>query len=39
MASYSQAGKGEDDFTKVNQNSFIVIQNEYKLSDFNILQN
>ena len=22
-----------------NQNSFIVIQNEYKLSDFNILQN
>ena len=36
MASYSQAGKGEDGFTKVNQDSFIVIQNEYKLPDFNI---
>ena len=36
VASRSQAGKGEDGFTKVNQDSFLVIQNEYKLSDFNI---
>ena len=36
VSSYSQAGKGEDGFTKVNQDSFLVIQNEYKLPDFNI---
>ena len=36
VASLSQAGKGEDGFTKVNQDSFLVIQNEYKLNDFNI---
>ena len=36
IASLSQAGKGEDGFTKVNQDSFLVIQNEYKLNDFNI---
>jgi len=32
----SQAGKGEDGFTKVNQDSFLVLQNEYNLKDFNI---
>lgn len=32
----SQAGKGEDGFTKVNQDSYLVIQNEYNLSDFKI---
>ena len=36
VGSYSQAGKGEDGFVKVNQDSFLVIQNEYKLPDFNI---
>ena len=36
VASYSQAGKGEDGFTKVNQDSFLVLQNEYNLKDFNI---
>ena len=36
MASHSQAGKGEDGFTKVNQDSFLVLQNEYNLKDFNI---
>ena len=36
VASQSQAGKGEDGFTKVNQDSFLVIQNEYNLKDFNI---
>jgi serine/threonine protein phosphatase PrpC len=36
IASHSQAGKGEDGFNKVNQDSFFVIQNEYKLPDFNI---
>ena len=36
LASHSQPGKGEDGFTKVNQDSFLVIQNEYKLNDFNI---
>ena len=28
VGSYSQAGKGEDGFVKVNQDSFLVIQNE-----------
>ena len=36
VGSYSQAGKGEDGFTKVNQDSFLVLQNEYNLKDFNI---
>ena len=36
VGSFSQAGKGEDGFAKINQDSFIVIQNEYKLPDFNI---
>ena len=36
VASYSQAGKGEDGFTKVNQDSFLVLQNEYDFKDFNI---
>ena len=36
IASHSQAGKGENGFTKVNQDSFLVIQNEYNLPDFNI---
>ena len=36
VASQSQAGKGEDGFTKVNQDSFLVLQNEYNLKDFNI---
>ena len=35
-ASLSQAGKGEDGFTKVNQDSFLVLQNEYNLKDFNV---
>ena len=29
VGSYSQAGKNEDGFTKVNQDSFFVLQNEY----------
>ena len=37
VASYSQAGKGEDGFTKVNQDSFLVLQNQYNFKDFNIL--
>ena len=37
VASYSQAGKGEDGFTKVNQDSFLVLQNQYNYKDFNIL--
>ena len=36
IASLSQAGKGEDGFTKVNQDSLLVIKKEYKLDDFNI---
>ena len=36
VGSQSQAGKGEDGFTKVNQDSFLVLQNEYGLKDFNI---
>ena len=36
VGSQSQAGKGEDGFTKVNQDSFFVLQNEYDLKDFNI---
>ena len=36
VASLSQAGKDEDGFTKVNQDSFLVLQNEYNLKDFNI---
>ena len=36
IASQSQAGKNEDGFTKVNQDSFFVLQNEYNLKDFNI---
>jgi len=36
VGSYSQAGKGEDGFTKVNQDSFLVLQNQYNLKDFNI---
>ena len=36
VGSQSQAGKGEDGFIKVNQDSFLVLQNEYNLKDFNI---
>ena len=36
VASLSQAGKGEDGFTKVNQDSFLVLQNLYNFKDFNI---
>ena len=36
IGSYSQAGKSEDGFTKVNQDSFLVLQSEYNLKDFNI---
>ena len=36
VAYQSQAGKGEDGFTKVNQDSFLVLQNEYNLKDFNV---
>ena len=36
VAYLSQAGKGEDGFTKVNQDSYLVLQNEYDLKDFNI---
>ena len=36
VASLSQAGKGEDGFTKVNQDSFLVLQNQYNFKDFNI---
>ena len=36
VGSLSQAGKGEDGFTKVNQDSFLVLQNQYNLKDFNI---
>ena len=36
VSSQSQAGKDEDGFTKVNQDSFLVLQNEYGLKDFNI---
>ena len=36
LAYMSQAGKGEDGFTKVNQDSYLVIQDLYKLGDFNI---
>ena len=36
VSSYSQAGKGEDGFTKVNQDSFLVLQNQYNFKDFNI---
>lgn len=36
LFSESQAGKAEDGFTKVNQDSKLVIQNEYNLDDFNI---
>ncbi len=33
---YSQAGKGEDGFTKINQDSFFVLPNQYNFKDFNI---
>jgi len=36
VGSFSQAGKGEDGFTKVNQDSFFVLKNQYNLKDFNI---
>jgi len=36
VGSFSQAGKGEDGFTKVNQDSFLVLETEYNLKDFNI---
>ena len=36
VGSFSQAGKSEDGFTKVNQDSFLVLQNQYNLKDFNI---
>ena len=36
VGSFSQAGKGGDDFTKVNQDSFLVLQNQYGYNDSNI---
>ena len=36
VSSQSQAGKGEDGFSKVNQDAFLVLQNEYNLKDFNV---
>lgn len=36
IAFNSQAGKGEDGQPKVNQDSYLVIQNEYNLTDFKI---
>ena len=36
VGSFSQLGKREDDFTKVNLDSFLVLQNQYNLIDFNI---
>ena len=36
VSSYSQAGKGEDGFIKVNQDAFLVLQNQYNYKDFNI---
>ena len=36
LAYMSQAGKGEDGFTKVNQDSYLVVNNLYKLGDYNI---
>ena len=36
VGSLSQAGKGEDGFTKVNQDSFLVLQNQYNFKDVNI---
>ena len=36
VGSYSQAGKGEDGFIKVNQDAFLVLQNQYNYKDFNI---
>lgn len=36
IAFISQAGKGEDGFTKVNQDSFFVVSNEFKFPNFNI---
>ena len=36
IAYISQAGKGEDGFTKVNQDSYLVDLNEFKLGDFNV---
>ena len=36
VGAFSQAGKGEDGFTKVNQDSFLVLQNQYNFKDFNI---
>ena len=36
IGSISQAGKGEDGLTKVNQDSFFVIPNEFKFTNFNI---
>ena len=36
VASLSQAGKGEDGFTKVNQDSFLILENLYNFKDCNI---
>lgn len=36
MSAFSQAGKAEDGFTKINQDSYLVITKEYKLNDFNM---
>ena len=32
----SVAGKGEDGFTKVNQDSYLILPNLYNINDFNI---
>ena len=32
----SEAGKGEDGFTKVNQDSYLILPNLYNINDFNI---
>ena len=36
IASYTQAGKDENGKSKVNQDSFLVLQNLYNIKDFNI---
>ena len=36
VSSYSQPGKLEDGFIKLNQDSFLVLQNLYNFTDFNI---
>ena len=37
LFAFSQAGKGEDGFTKVNQDSLLSVQRELKLQNFHII--